>query len=317
MTGMVGEFPELQGIMGGIYARKENLPEEVALAIQEHYLPTSPEGSVPASEEGSILALADKIDLLAGSFAAGLVPKGSADPYGLRRAAHGVTRILLSPALARPAGRILLKGAIHRSLDLYAGQGIVKEGAAGVRDALLDFVSQRLRFLMEEARMRFDTARAILAAGFDDVADAWNRATALTELRGAAAEGDFLALAVSAKRIRNILAQACDKGMATDGSVKAGLLRDAEEKDLHGAVGRVREGIERQVAAGDYVAALRSIASLRPQVDRFFDKVLVMAPEEEIRRNRLALLSSLSQLLSRVADFSEIVVEGEASERRA
>jgi glycyl-tRNA synthetase beta chain len=227
-----------------------------------------------------------------------------------------VTRILLSSALGGAPGRLLLKGAIVRGLDLYAAQGIVGEGAAGVRDALLEFISQRLRFLMEEAPMRFDTARAILASGFDDVADAWKRATALTELRGAAAEGDFLALAVSAKRIRNILAQADDKGMAVAGSVETGLLRDEEEKDLHDAVGRVRDGIERQVAVDDYVTALRSIASLRPQVDRFFDKVLVMAPDEDLRRNRLALLAGLSQLLSRVADFSEIVVEGETSERR-
>ncbi|HEY3176104.1 MAG TPA: glycine--tRNA ligase subunit beta [Candidatus Polarisedimenticolia bacterium] len=317
LTGMVGEFPELQGIMGGIYAREEGIPIEAARAIEEHYLPISPEGPVPKTPEGAVLALADKLDLMTGCFAAGLIPKGSADPYGLRRAAHGVTRIMLSPALAGSSGRVSLKGAVEKSLALYEAQGIGPAARERVREDLLEFLSQRLRFLMEEGRMRFDTARAILAAGFDDVADAWRRGAALTELRTAASEEDFLALAASAKRIRNILAQARDKGLATDGPIAAGLLRDKEEKDLHGAVGRVREGLERQVAAGDYVSALRSIASLRPQVDRFFDKVLVMAPEEDLRRNRLALLSGLSQLLSRVADFSEIVVEGEASERRA
>ena len=316
-TGMVGEFPELQGRMGGIYARQEGLSEEVARAIEEHYLPLSPDGPIPETVPGAVLALADKIDLLAGGFAAGLVPRGSTDPYGLRRAAQGVTRILLSSVLDGAPGRISLAKAIQASLTAYVAQKIPATPAPGAAQTAADFIAQRLRHLMEESGMRFDTARAVLAAGFDDVADAWRRAAALTLLRGAAGEADFLALAAAAKRIRNILAQAREKGVFTDGrEVDASRLVDAEEIDLQQAVARVGAGLARPIDAGDYTTALKSIASLRPFVDRFFDKVLVMAPDEGLKANRLALLSGLSHLLSKVADFSEIVVEGETAVKK-
>jgi glycyl-tRNA synthetase beta chain len=160
--------------------------------------------------------------------------------------------------------------------------------------------------------VRLDTARAVLSAGADDAGEVWRRAAALTELRAAADEGNFLALAASAKRIRNILSQARDKGLHRDGAaVSPKLLKESEERDLHGAVARVAAEVETGVARGSYKPALLAIASLRPQVDRFFDKVLVMAPEADVRANRLALLESLAGLLRRVADFSEIVVEGE------
>ena len=313
-TGMVGEFPELQGRMGGIYARHEGLAEETARAIEEQYLPVSPEGAIPSTIPGAVLALADKIDLLAGGFAAGLVPKGSTDPYGLRRAAQGVTRILLSPLIAEAPGRISLDKAIRAALDAYASQQIPAQPVAGAARTAADFVAQRLRHLMEEGGMRVDTARAVLASGYDDVGDAWRRATALTLLRDAPGEADFLALAASAKRIRNILAQARDKGVFTEGrATDPSRLIDAEETELHRACVRVSEGLAGPIQSGDYAAALKSIASLRPYVDRFFDKVLVMAPDEGLKTNRLALLSDLSRLLSMVADFSEIVVEGETA----
>jgi len=309
-TGMVGEFPELQGVMGGIYARADGEPEAVARAIEEHYRPTSPTDATPATAPGALVALADKVDQLAGCFGTGLTPKGSADPYGLRRAALGVCRILLSDTLGGLTGRVTIGPAVDRALDGYAAQGIeVAKEAAG---PLTDFISQRLRFLMEEGGMRVDTARAVLAAGAQDVRDAWLRADALSSLRGPEHESDFEALATSAKRIRNILSQAREKGFDTATAVvQTARLSDREEKDLHGAVSRTVTGVEKEIAAGDYRSALKSIASLRPHVDRFFDKVLVMAPDEAVRTNRLALLAGLSALLSRVADFSEIVVEGD------
>ncbi|HKY31348.1 MAG TPA: glycine--tRNA ligase subunit beta [Candidatus Polarisedimenticolia bacterium] len=318
VTGMVGEFPELQGVMGGIYARAEGLPEATAKAIEEQYLPASPLGARPATPAGAVLALADKLDLLSGCFAAGLIPRGSADPYGLRRAALGVCLLCVHEPLASARGRIPLRRALHEALDGYARQGVAVEHPGDVASALHDFIGQRLRFLMEEAGSRLDTARAVLAAGADDLHDAWLRARALTELRGPAHEQDFLALASSAKRIRNILAQARERGDDPDGApVEAARLADAEEKELHRAVARVGEAIEEPIARRDHASALRAIASLRPHVDRFFDKVLVMAPDAGQRRNRLALLQGLSRLLSRVAEFSEIVVEGESSERSA
>jgi glycyl-tRNA synthetase beta chain len=317
-TGMVGEFPELQGVMGGIYARQEGLPEAVARAIEEHYLPASPQGARPATPAGALVALADKIDLLAGCFALGLAPKGSADPYGLRRAAMGICLLMAhGPLAAAPAG-VPLRAALEEGLEGYEGQGIRPGDAGATMTALLDFVGQRLRHLLEEEGHRFDTARAVLAGGFDHVREAWARAAALTAVRGPEHEQDFLALATSAKRIRNILAQARQKGIDAGASpVDALLLADAEERALHAALVRVGNDVERALAARDYRTALRGIASLRPQVDLFFDKVLVMAPDEGLRRNRLALLRLLLDLLSRVADFSEIVVEGDTSVRTA
>jgi len=316
-TGMVGEFPELQGVMGGIYARAEGLPESVARAIEEHYRPTSADGPCPTTRLGSLLALADKIDLLAGCFSSGLLPKGSADPYGLRRAAQGVCRILLSETMAQASGRISLKSLVASSLRTYSDQKILGRSEAGAEGALRDFLAQRQRFLMEEAGMKIDTARAVLASGSDDPADAWLRARALTGLRGPHHEADFESLATSAKRIRNILAQAREKGTRLDGTaVDPKRLVDREEGELHRAVTKVTASIEPQIASGDYASALKAIASLRPEVDRFFDKVLVMSPDEGLRVNRLALLGTLSGLLSRVADFSEIVVEGAPTERR-
>ena len=175
---------------------------------------------------------------------------------------------------------------------------------------------------METSGVTFDTARAITAAGLEDVKGAWRRAETLGAMRTAenrAGLADFEALAASAKRIRNILAQAREKGLL-DGDVipvDAGLLSDAEEKDLHAAVGRTAEIVASRIAKGDWEAVWKAIASLRPQVDRFFDKVLVMAEDQKVRKNRLALLESLSDLLSRSADFSEIVVAGETAQERA
>ncbi|HET9481711.1 MAG TPA: glycine--tRNA ligase subunit beta, partial [Candidatus Polarisedimenticolia bacterium] len=297
-------------------ARLDGLPEPVARAIEDHYKPTSPDGELPAAIEACLLSLADRIDLLAGCFAIGLLPKGSSDPYGLRRAAHGVCRLLLSAPMASLPRRIHFPQAVQAALEGYSGQGI--QAAPGAGRAVVEFTGQRLRFMMEEDGMRLDTARAVLSAGFDDLHDAWQRAAALTTLRGPQHEADFLALASSAKRIRNILSQAAEMGIGLDG-VRADPKRlvDAEEKDLHAAIEGAAAEVDRLAGSRDYQAALRRIASVRPQVDRFFDKVLVMAPDERLRLNRLALLKGLSALLSRVADFSEIVVEGESTERDA
>ncbi len=315
-TGMVGEFPELQGIMGCIYAEAEGAPPEVARAIRQQYA-TAPSEAGEASLEGLLLALADKLDLLAGSFAVGLVPKGSADPYGLRRAALGVCRLLSDPGgLHR---RLPLRPALEAGLALYVQQGLVASPGPGVPGAILDFVEGRLRFLMQESGLRYDTVRAVLAAGWSDhLPDALARAAQLDRLRGLKGGEAFDALATSAKRIRNILAQAGGKGaVPRESEVDASLLAEPEEAALHEAVIRARGAVESEAARGGYEAALGAIAALRPQVDRFFDKVLVMAPDASLRRNRLALLAGLSALLSRVADFSEIVVEGELAKEPA
>ena len=315
-TGMVGEFPELQGVMGGIYAREEGLAEETARAIGEHYLPASTDGALPTSREGALLALADKLDLLVGCFAAGLVPKGSADPLGQRRAAHGACRILGGDVL--PADRISLDAAIRKSHETYVGQGKITGDVEQVVESVTTFIGQRLRHLMESAGISFDTARAVTAAGFDDLGGAWQRGRSLAAIRATDREGsfgDFEALATSAKRIRNILSQARDKGVDhPDAQVDEERLVDEREKELYADLKKVRTKVEEHWAAGRYDAIWTSIASLRPRVDGFFDHVMVMDEDAGLRRNRLALLMGLSDLLSRAADFSEIVVEGETAE---
>ncbi len=314
MTGMVAEFPELQGTMGGIYARRQGLEEKVAQAMAQQYIQAPPEDHA-RWVGGMVLALADKIDLLVGCFAAGLIPKGSADPYGLRRAALGVCRIAGDEnglTMPLPIDATLLM--VHA---LYRDQQLLTKESASTLAPLKNFIGQRLEHLMTLDEMEGDTARAVLAAGWDDIRDTRQRAMALHIVRQARGT-DFEALAVSSKRIRNIMKQAIEKGTVEEHlEVDAACLKENEELELHRAVREVSAQVEEQIASLRYVPALTSIAALRPQVDRFFDKVLVMAPDERLRRNRLALLQMLSGLLSRVADFSEIVVEGERAEANA
>ncbi len=314
MTGMVAEFPELQGTMGGIYARRQGLEEKVAQAIAQQYIHAPPEDHA-RWVGGMVLALADKIDLLVGCFAASLIPKGSADPYGLRRAALGVCRIAGDESgltMPLPIDATLLM--VHA---LYRDQQLLTKESASALAPLKDFIGQRLEHLMTLEEIEGDTARAVLATGWDDIRDTRQRAMALHIVRQARGT-DFEALAVSSKRIRNIMKQAIEKGAVEEHlEVDVACLKENEELELHRAVREASAQVEEQIAGLRYVPALTSIAALRPQVDRFFDKVLVMAPDERLRRNRLALLQMLSGLLIRVADFSEIVVEGERAEANA
>jgi glycyl-tRNA synthetase beta chain len=325
-TGMVGEFPELQGIVGGIYARLQGYPERCARAIEEHYSPASPTEPVPSPGAPTAVMLSDRIDTLAVCFTAGLIPRGSADPYALRRSALGILRTLVENEIRLDLGP-LLDRALDAAAGLRSGAGATaperpeasrggrgkhrKAAPADPRAALCEFLEQRLRFLMEDSGLRFDAARAALAVGWSDPLLAWSRAKALNALRG---RDDFLALAVAAKRVRNILTQAAGKGMKVDaGSLDPAQLGAGAERTLFDAMGRVGAEADSLATGDNHLEALSAIASLRPVVDRFFDDVLVMDPEESVRRNRLALLLQLSNLLSREADFAEIVVEGESS----
>ena len=318
-TGMVGEFPELQGVIGGIYARVQGHPERAARAVEEHYLPASASGPLPSRGVASALALADKFDTLAVCFKAGFIPKGSADPYGLRRAAMGAVRILIENEMRLSLPRVLdlaLAAAETATAPLRkAAEEKEKAGKARPaiepRDALHEFFKLRIQHLMEESGVRFDAARAALSSGWDDPLLAWRRARAVEDLRG---EADFLALAAAAKRVRNILGQASAKGMEVGaGDLSPSRLSSGAERGLHDAMGTAAAEAERLAGREDHRGALSRIASLRPAVDRFFDDVLVMDPDEEVRRNRIALLARLANLLSREADFAEIVVEGESA----
>jgi glycyl-tRNA synthetase beta chain len=278
-TGMVKELTELQGVMGGLYAQSQGEPEEVWRAIYEHYLPESMEGPIPETAYGRLLSLADKLDTLAGCFKIGLTPTGSKDPFALRRAAQGVVRILVEGKLALPVSKL-----------------------AGGDAALEEFLLDRVRYYFKDIRgFRYDEVNAALAAGHDDLVDAESRLAALQAVRPTE---NFEPLAASFKRIKNILRQA---GFAESGTVAEGILEPGPETELFQAFTRLRSRVNRFRRKKEYKAALEAIASLRPQVDLFFDKVLVNAPDPDVRRNRLILLLELLNEFSAIADFSEIV----------
>ena len=277
-TEMVKEFTDLQGIMGGLYARAQGEPEAVWRAIYEHYKPLSMEDSIPASPEGQIVALADKLDTLQQCFRIGMVPTGSKDPFALRRAAQGVVKILVEAKLD------------YELSDLAEGE---------LRDFLLD----RIKYYFREIRgFKYDEVNAVLASGCGTLADVEARLTALAAVRPTE---NFEPLAASFKRIQNILKQANFSG--GDGAPDPALLEAGPEADLHAGFERVRVAAK----AATYQKALEDIASLRPQVDIFFDKVLVNAKDEKVRANRLTLLNNLLTEFSTIADFSEIVTAGE------
>jgi glycyl-tRNA synthetase beta chain len=277
-TEMVKEFTDLQGIMGGLYARVQGEPDPVWRAVYEHYKPLSMEDSIPATPEGQMVALADKLDTLQQCFRIGLVPTGSKDPLALRRAAQGVVKILVEAKLN------------YELNDLAEGE---------LREFLLD----RIKYYFREIRgFKYDEVNAVLASGCGTLADVEARLTALAAVRPTE---NFEPLAASFKRIQNILKQANFSG--DDGSADPALLEAGPETDLHAEFERVRVAAK----AATYQKALEDIASLRPRVDTFFDKVLVNAKDAKVRANRLTLLHNLLTEFSTIADFSEIVTAGE------
>ncbi|MBY0505072.1 MAG: glycine--tRNA ligase subunit beta [Bryobacteraceae bacterium] len=273
-TDMVKEFTELQGQIGGIYARAQGHPEAVAQAIYDQYKPVSMEDSIPTTVEGQYLSLTDKVDTLRGCFGLGIIPKGSSDPLALRRAAQGVVKILVE-------GELALK---------------VPQLTGG--DAQLEkFFADRVGYYFREIRgFAYDEVAAVMAAGWPDLKDALARLEAVKTVRQGA---DFEPLAAAFKRIKNILTQA---KFAEDGAVDASKLEPGAEADLAAEFARVKSAM-----GSDYVAAMGAIASLRPSVDNFFNSVMVNVEDAAIRRNRLTLLRSLLTEFSTLADFSEIV----------
>jgi glycyl-tRNA synthetase beta chain len=293
-TELVKEFTELQGVVGGLYARAQGYSAAVSDAIYDQYKPESMEDSVPRTVEGSLLAIVDKADTIAGMFGLGLEPTGSKDPFALRRAANGIVKILAESEVALPL-----------TLDEISK---VSTSDAAVAARVRGFFAERLEFYLREARgQAYDVVKAVLAAGSNDVRDAVARAEAVTAVRGGE---DFAAVSSAFKRMKNILSQAKEKGFAAGSSVDAMLLTEPTEKALAERSSELAEKVKRLRAEKNYRAALEQIATLRPQVDAFFDAVMVMAPDAEVRANRLALLERILEDFSGIADFSEIVVSG-------
>jgi glycyl-tRNA synthetase beta chain len=299
VTGMVGEFSELQGIMGGLYAKAQGEPEDVWQAVYDHYQPSGLGDSLPRNLTGATVALADKMDTLAGCFAVGLSPTGSSDPFALRRAALGVVLILLDRKL-----RLSLKEAVAQSMRVLRENKAQLSAEAGVEKAVADFLVDRARFILgQRDGLAADEINAALAAGSDDLVDAAERIRAVREIRKTR---NFEPLAVSFKRIRKILEKAGPEAGWRLPRVQEELLEEAAERTLHGAAQRVAAEAEEHRRAKRYREALQGIAELRPEVDRFFEQVMVMAEEEGVRRNRLTLLRGLLDEFSRIADFAEL-----------
>jgi glycyl-tRNA synthetase beta chain len=286
-TELVKEFTELQGIVGGLYARAQGLGELVARAIYSQYMPAGMEDPIPATIEGQILGLADRLATIAEMFAIGLEPSGSKDPFALRRAANGIVKILAESGLPLTL----------TALEAMALKSLPRAGAVAA------FLKERLDFFLREVRgYAYDVVNAVLSTGLTTVTDAIARAQALTRVRGS---DDLLAISTAFKRIKNILRQAEEK--QDSDSIAGEYLVEPAEQRLYAAAVRVAPEVEALRARQEYGEALERVATLRPAIDSFFDQVMVMAPEAHLRKNRLALIASLLNDFSRIADFSEIV----------
>jgi glycyl-tRNA synthetase beta chain len=298
-TDLVKEFTELQGVVGGLCARREGMSEEIATAIYDHYRPQSMEDALPRTLAGDIVSLADRMDTLVGCFGVGLAPTGSKDPFGLRRAAQGVIRILAEKQLPLTLDALVGTGcAVYEVVQRMGEAPSWNELAA--RQPLLAFLAERLSYYLREVRgIAYDEVNAVLATGNTDVADALLRVEAVHRIRPTV---DFEPLAASFKRMKNILQQARETQGFTGGQPDESLLREDAERQLYAKAQAVGQRVY-----GDYFAELEAIASLRPDVDLFFDKILVMDKNAEVRNNRLSLLATLLDQFSTIADFSEIV----------
>ena len=286
-TELVKEFTELQGIIGGLYARAQGLGERVSIAIYEQYIPASTEDNIPVSVEGQLLGLADRIQTIHAMFGIGLEPTGSKDPFALRRAANAIVKILAESGLP------LTLSAVASAV----GGDVVGEAKVSA------FLRERLQFYLKDVRgFAYDVVNAVLAAGADDVRDAIARAEALTAARESA---DFEAISAAFKRIKNILRQADEKGFKVGLPDSVKLTPEAQR--LSDAAAALAPEVARLKQQHAYNEALTSIATLRPTVDAFFDKVMVLDPDANIRGAHLGLIDGVLRGFSGIADFSEIV----------
>jgi len=289
---MVGEFPKLQGIMGRVYATAQGEPAAVASAIEEHYRPTYSGGVLPETTAGAVVAIADKLDTICGCFRAGLAPTGAADPYALRRQGIGVIQIMRSRGLAFPLATV-----VQKSLSLFDGEaGTPAETAAKIQG----FLEGRMTSILVEEGFAKDTVAAVLGVPAESIPAVWSRARALQQLKS---KPDFEPIAVSFKRVVNIIRRAED---FTAGAVDEGLFAHASEAALLAAFRTVHSQVQEDLRQGLHDQALARVATLRAPVDAFFDDVMVMAEDLNVRGNRLSLLAQVAGLFDTFADFSKL-----------
>jgi len=288
LTDMVGEFPELQGIMGGYYARHDGLPVEIAEAVEDHYKPRFAGDELPRNPVGVVVALADKLETLVGMFGIGNLPSGDKDPFALRRHALGVIRMLIEKDLA-----IDLSTLLALSAPVFADK--ITDASA----QLTEFIYDRLAGGLREQGFSAQEVEAVLALQPQRLSDVAKR---LAAVRAFAALPESPALAAANKRIGNIL----KKADAVDAHVNPALLKEDAEQGLYAAMQKLLPESTAQFQAGDYTASLQTLAALRAPVDAFFDDVMVNAEEMDLRLNRQGLLKSLHVAMNRVADLSRL-----------
>ena len=291
---MVGEFSELQGIMGREYALLAGEKPEIASAIYEHYLPVVAGGDLPETDEGAIVGIADKIDTIVGFFAVGIPPTGTADPYALRRQALGIINIVLSKGYAL---------SLHFLIDetLASLKDVLKKPAEEIKQDVLEFFKGRLQNQLISQGYAYDTVDAVLSTDIDDFVQVIEKIKALQSFRQ---NPEFEPISIAFKRVDNILKD------FHNGQVDVNLLVHEAEIKLFSSFDSIKTRVEKGIAEKDFHAALNKLAALRPPVDNFFDHVMVMDKDEKVRINRLSLLAEISALFHKIADFSKIVTAG-------
>ena len=293
VTLMVGEFPELQGVIAGLHARENQMHEDEWQALYDQYLPASAEGKIPRGTPGALLSMIDRIEILASGYVLNMIPTGSRDPYALRRAATGLIRIIIDFRLP-----IDLLPVLDHAFTLYERK--TKLTRSEMLHAVLELLENRLRFLMEQRGLAHDYLNAILAIKSGSFLDAFNRANALWSKN---ASEDLKTLARCFKRINNIIS---DQPVHEFDATK---LLDDGEKRLNQVFSDMEFRVQQLIQDGKYLDALDIMVTLGPEIDNFFDEVLVMAEDEQLRKNRIALLQKISHLYRKIADFSQLQIE--------
>lgn len=289
LSDMVGEFPSLQGIMGGAYALHDGEKKNVATAIREHYMPKRAGAAIPSTDLGAILGLADRFDTIAGCFGIGQVPTGTADPFGLRRIALAIIHIIEEKKY-----KLSLSDILQKALALY---GDKVDGSSTVVDSLVGFIKGRFTNDCVARGLNAECVDAAVSVDFDDITDCLARLNAILQFRQ---NESFKVLAGSYKRVRNIIKS------NTETVVNPSLFEMTEERELFELFNKVKEQMDNLIVNGNYVDALSAMLQMKEPVDRFFDGVMVMAEDESIRQNRLNLLTALGELILQIGDISKV-----------
>ena len=294
VTGLVGEFPDLQGQVGEEYALRAHESKEVAQAIREHYMPVSAGGDLPVGLLGAIVGIADRLDTICGCFAVGLIPTGAADPYGLRRAAIAVIRLITEKHLP-----INLDTALEQAFVSLAPWS--KEDESQVKIKVKEFIATRLVGVLADSGVSGDVSEAVIAADMDNLTALKERALALSSMKNSP---DFKVLAAGLKRVFNLLRK--EAGQLGDAPVKEYLLQEEAEKALYKQFRALQKEAAEKFAAGNYLEFLQQLSALKEPIDGFFNEVMVMTDDEAVRHNRLALLKEIGALFGRLAQFNNL-----------